>query len=151
MWTWQGSSLSGGGGQMSKIVHKPYLVKLSTKGGGGVKNVQKSVHMIYEWPLSIFLFFQALCKGSLTWVTLMESESFENATLLPIFVKARYFKNHFYVKLYLIVNSVYFLGCISFSFGNQKYSNGTGSKTMHKKPNWHIFCEILEITYWKKF
>ena len=26
-------------------------------------------------------------KGTLTWVTLMESESFENATLLPIFVK----------------------------------------------------------------
>ena len=26
-------------------------------------------------------------KGSLTWVTLMESEPFENATLLPIFVK----------------------------------------------------------------
>ena len=24
---------------------------MSTKGGGGVKNVQKSVHMVYEWPL----------------------------------------------------------------------------------------------------
>ena len=50
-------------------------------------------------PLAFFSSFQALCKGSLTWVTLMESESFENATLLPIFVKAGYSKNDFYVKL----------------------------------------------------
>ena len=75
-------------------------------------------------PLAFFSSFQALCKGTLTWVTLMESESFENATLLPIFVKAGYSKNDFYVKLYL-EDSIYFLGCIS--FGNQKYSNGTGS------------------------
>ena len=30
---------------------------------------------------------QALIKGTLTWVTLLEPDSFENATLLPIFVK----------------------------------------------------------------
>ena len=36
---------------MSILLHKPYLVKWSTKGGGGVKNVQKSVHMVYGRPL----------------------------------------------------------------------------------------------------
>ena len=35
----------------------------------------------------IFFFVQALIKGTLTWVTLLEPDSFENATLLPIFVK----------------------------------------------------------------
>ena len=35
-----------GGCQMSISLHKPYLVKWSTK-GGGFKNVQKSVHKVY--------------------------------------------------------------------------------------------------------
>ena len=48
MWTWQGG---GGVCQMSILLHKPYLVKLSTKGGGGVKNAQNSVHMVYGRPL----------------------------------------------------------------------------------------------------
>ena len=34
MWTWQGG---GGVCQMSILLHKPYLVKLSTKGEGGSK------------------------------------------------------------------------------------------------------------------
>ena len=38
---------------MSILLHKPYLVKLSTKGGGGVKNAQNSVHMVYGRPLSM--------------------------------------------------------------------------------------------------
>ena len=32
--------------------NSPYLVKWPTKGRGGVvKNIQKTVHMVYEWPL----------------------------------------------------------------------------------------------------
>ena len=37
--------------QISMLQHKPYLVKWSTKGGGGVKNLQKTVHMVYGCPL----------------------------------------------------------------------------------------------------
>ena len=47
MWTWQGE----GGYQMSILLHKPYFVKLSTK-GEGIKNVQKTVHMVYGWPIA---------------------------------------------------------------------------------------------------
>ena len=39
---------------MSIVLHKPYLVKLSTKQRGeGVKNVLKTVHMVYELPLMV--------------------------------------------------------------------------------------------------
>ena len=39
---------------MSKILHnKPYLEKWCTV-GQGVKNVQKTAHMVYEWPLKEF-------------------------------------------------------------------------------------------------
>ena len=57
MWTWKGG---GGVSQMSMLLHKPYLVKWSTKGGGGSKISKKlstwfmdapfHVHMVYEWP-----------------------------------------------------------------------------------------------------
>ena len=37
--------------QMTILLHKPYLVKVSTKGGGVVKNTQKFDHVVYGWPL----------------------------------------------------------------------------------------------------
>ena len=42
--------MAGGEGvyQMSILLHKPYQVKLSTKGGGGQKYPKKTVHMVYE-------------------------------------------------------------------------------------------------------
>ena len=41
--------VSGGHGEskLSKLLHKPYLVKWLQRG----QNVQKTVQMIYEWPL----------------------------------------------------------------------------------------------------
>ena len=36
----------GGGNQMSILLHKSYLVKLSMKGEGS-KNAKKTVHMVY--------------------------------------------------------------------------------------------------------
>ena len=39
---------------------KKYLVKWSTKGEGN-KNVQKTVHMVYEWPLTMFSHFCSKC------------------------------------------------------------------------------------------
>ena len=43
--------MEGGRGvsQMSMLLHKPYLVKWSTK-GEGVTNIQKTVHMVYGCP-----------------------------------------------------------------------------------------------------
>ena len=40
--------------QMSILLQKPYLVKLSTKGGEGGQNVQNSVHVVYRRPLGYF-------------------------------------------------------------------------------------------------
>ena len=51
MWTWKGEGVKGRGvSQISILLHKPYLVKWSAK-EGGVINVQKTVHMVYGWPL----------------------------------------------------------------------------------------------------
>ena len=56
-------SLEGGGssktphGFLGGLAKKPCR---STTGGGGVKNVQNSVHMVYEWPL-LNLYKLALC------------------------------------------------------------------------------------------
>ena len=36
---------------MTTLPHKPYLVKVSMKGGGGGRNIQKSVHVVYGYPL----------------------------------------------------------------------------------------------------
>ena len=33
--------------KMTTLLHKPYFLKVSTK----VKNTQKSVHVVYGWPL----------------------------------------------------------------------------------------------------
>ena len=38
--------------QMIILLHKPYLVKVTTKGRGGVKNTQNFDHVVYGWPLS---------------------------------------------------------------------------------------------------
>ena len=40
-----------GGSWNVHFTNKAYLVKLSTKGGGGVKKVQKTVHMVCACPL----------------------------------------------------------------------------------------------------
>ena len=37
---------------MSTLLNKSYLVKVSTKGGGGVKNAPNSVYMVCTQPLS---------------------------------------------------------------------------------------------------
>ena len=39
--------LRGGVGQRTILLHKPYLVKVTTK---GVKNTQKFDHVVYGWP-----------------------------------------------------------------------------------------------------
>ena len=36
---------------MSTLLYNPYIVKWSTKGGGGVEKVQKTVYVVYERPL----------------------------------------------------------------------------------------------------
>ena len=36
---------------MTTLPHKPYLVKVLMKGGGGGRNIQKSVHVVYGYPL----------------------------------------------------------------------------------------------------
>ena len=46
-------SLGGRGvSQMSTLLYNPYIVKWSTKGGGGVEKVQKTVYVVYERPPS---------------------------------------------------------------------------------------------------
>ena len=37
---------------MTVLLHKSYLVKVTTNGGGGVKNTQKCDHVVYGWPPS---------------------------------------------------------------------------------------------------
>ena len=37
---------------MTILLHKPYLVKVITKGGGG-QNAQKFDHVVYGWPLDL--------------------------------------------------------------------------------------------------
>ena len=37
---------------MSTLLNKSYLVKVSTSGGGGVKNAPNSVHVVCTQPLS---------------------------------------------------------------------------------------------------
>ena len=37
---------------MAILLRKSYLVKVTTKGGGGVKNTQKIDHVVYGWPLT---------------------------------------------------------------------------------------------------
>ena len=41
-----------GGSWNVHFTNKAFLVKLSTKGGEGVKKVQKMVHMVCAWPLN---------------------------------------------------------------------------------------------------
>ena len=38
---------------MSTLLNKSYLVKVSTKGGGGVKNAPNSVYVVCTQPLTI--------------------------------------------------------------------------------------------------
>ena len=38
---------------MSTLLNKSYLVKVSTKGGGGVKNAPKSVYVVCTQPLTL--------------------------------------------------------------------------------------------------
>ena len=52
MWTWKGEGVR----QMAiLLLHKPNLVKWSTKGRGGIKNVQKAVHVVYGCSLNAFI------------------------------------------------------------------------------------------------
>ena len=44
--SWEGRGVS----QMTILLHKPYLVKVTTK-GKGVQNTQKIDHVVYGWPL----------------------------------------------------------------------------------------------------
>ena len=37
---------------MSTLLNKSYSVKVSTKGGGGVKNAPNSVNVVFTQPLS---------------------------------------------------------------------------------------------------
>ena len=39
--------------QMSTVLNKSYMVKVSTKGGGGVKNAPNSVYMVCTQPLQV--------------------------------------------------------------------------------------------------
>ena len=41
---------------MSTLLNKGYLVKVSTKGGGGVKNAPNSVYVVCTQPLSYNLY-----------------------------------------------------------------------------------------------
>ena len=43
-----------GDAQMSILLHMSYLLKWPTKGDGG-KNAQKTVHMVYGWPLLAYV------------------------------------------------------------------------------------------------
>ena len=42
---------------MTILLHKPYLIKVTTK-GEGVKNTQKIDHVVYGWPLTFYVKFQ---------------------------------------------------------------------------------------------
>ena len=48
---WQGERERERVSQIFILLHKPYFVKLSTK-GKGIRNVQKIVHVVYECPQS---------------------------------------------------------------------------------------------------
>ena len=37
--------------QMTTLLHKPYLLKVSTKGGGKIP--KKCVHVVYRWPIVV--------------------------------------------------------------------------------------------------
>ena len=43
---------------MTILLHKPYLVKVTTKGGGESKNTQKFDHVVYGRSLRIFDYFK---------------------------------------------------------------------------------------------
>ena len=69
--------------QMSMLLHKPYLVKWSTKGGGGSKISKKTVHMVYGCPFnmkSIYVFKKSpnFCPHGL-WMTPCALADLENA------------------------------------------------------------------------
>ena len=44
--------------QMSTLLNKSYLVKVSTKGGGGVKNAPNSVYVVCTQPHMLKNFFE---------------------------------------------------------------------------------------------
>ena len=52
-----------GGLPMSVLLHKAYLVKWSTNGED--QNVQKTVNMVYEWPLRAIFSYRELPLGDL--------------------------------------------------------------------------------------
>ena len=44
-----------GVGQITILLYKPYLVKVTTEVEEGVKNIQKFDHVVYEWPLALLI------------------------------------------------------------------------------------------------
>ena len=111
MWTlWQGRR---GGFQKSILLHKPYIAKWSTKGGGRVLNVQK----LYTWFMDVPIlhagrqwnvvvakwFFEIHVKGhtETTWIILLRKPYLVKVSIKSRFHILRYAYGYLYDKRFV--------------------------------------------------
>ena len=139
-------------GFLGRSAKKPCL---STRGGGGIKNVQKSVHMVYEWPLmgiqfglrSIFFYKESflllgLCLGkhlTLAYFLKIRTLFFHifiylaNLNFLPCHCSVHFSMTHTGQKVQKISHWLYLLLKIS---AIQEYN-------FIQKHIWSALCEVV--------
>ena len=79
--------------QLTILLHRPYLIKVTTKEVGGSQNNQKFDHVVYGWPLN-----SDLCKNCK-----IGKDGFASSKYFHICSKINYKLNHTFTSPYSVI------------------------------------------------